>query len=116
MKVLNYLKKKKALARTWMTSLMIACMPASTFAAEKKISGGFSGILTGIHGFCDAATPLIAGLLVAELIIIGIKAQINKAEGKAAVKTDVIWVLIGTGIGLCASALGEEVTSWFVVG
>ena len=98
-------------------------MPVLTFAADKKTGGtggttgrGFSGLCTGINNFCTSATPIIACILIAELIIIGIKAQINKGEGKQAVKSDVIWVIIGTGVALCASSLGTEISGWFAAG
>ena len=110
---MKFLQKRKLSFILFAQSLFVALMPTAAFAAN-GVASGFSGVIAGINSFCSSATPLIGALLVLELIFMGISAVINKGDGKMKLKEDMKWVIIGTAIGLCASSLGTEITSWFM--
>lgn len=68
----------------------------------------------GIYAICDALTGLSGAILVLCLIVIGISAMKNGADGKMKLKDDLIYVILGAGIVFTASVVGKTIMGWFM--
>lgn len=68
----------------------------------------------GIYSMCNALQGISAAVLVLCLIIVGLSAMKNGADGKMKLKEDLTYVIVGAGIVFSASLIAKAIMGWFI--
>lgn len=73
-----------------------------------------TGFVNGLYKLCDDAVPVIVAIAAVAFLILGVKSIIQGEEGRIRFKTDILYIVGGSGLALLAVELGKTVTSWFM--
>lgn len=73
-----------------------------------------TGLVEGIYRICDTMQPVALAVLVLMLVVLGITTIIGGEESRGRFKESIKWILIGAAIVFGASAIGQEIASWFM--
>lgn len=72
------------------------------------------GLVQGIYKICDGLQPVTLAVLILMLVIGGISTIVGGMESHGKLKETIKYVLIGSAIAFGASAIGKEISTWFM--
>ncbi len=72
------------------------------------------GLVEGIYRICDTLQPVTLAVLILMLVVSGISTIIGGAESHGRTKETIKYVLFGAAIAFGATAIGQEIATWFM--
>ena len=73
-----------------------------------------NGLVEGIYRICNALKPVTLAILILMLVVNGISTLIGGAESHGRTKESLKYMLFGAAIAFGATAIGQEIATWFM--